>query len=84
MIRYIIEGDIYIANMTQQLTIESEKQPLDVFYDLRKNNPSPFWRISGFRRLSDRLCLSGALPENERPPCKHPSYKRDTKTWRNA
>ena len=35
MIRYIIEGDIYIANMTQQLTIESEKQPLDVFYDLR-------------------------------------------------
>ena len=27
MIRYIIEGDIYIANMTQQLTIESEKQP---------------------------------------------------------
>ena len=42
MIRYIIEGDIYIANMTQQLIIESEKQPLDVFYDLRKNNPSPF------------------------------------------
>ena len=42
MIRYIIEGDIYIANMTQQLTIESAKQPLDVFYDLRENNPSPF------------------------------------------
>ena len=42
MIQYIIEGDIYIANMTQQLTIQSEKQPLDVFYDLRKNNPSPF------------------------------------------
>lgn len=42
MIQYIIEGDIYIANMTQQLTIESEKSPLDVFYDLRKNNPSPF------------------------------------------
>ena len=39
MIRYIIEGDIYIANMTQQLTIESEKQPLDVFYDLRKTIP---------------------------------------------
>ena len=42
LIQYIIEGDIYIANMTQQLTIESEKQPLDVFYDLRKNKPSPF------------------------------------------
>lgn len=48
MIRYIIEGDIYIANMTQQLTIESEKQPLDVFYDLRKNNPSPFGRYLDF------------------------------------
>ena len=42
MIRYIIEGDIYIANMTQHLTVESEKKPLDVFYDLRQNNPSPF------------------------------------------
>ena len=42
MIHYIIEGDIYITNMTQQLTIESDKAPLDVFYDLRKNNPSPF------------------------------------------
>lgn len=49
MIRYIIEGDIYIANMTQQLTIESEKQPLDVFYDLRKNNPSPFGGYLDFR-----------------------------------
>lgn len=42
MIRYIIEGDIYITNMTQQLSVKSEKKPLDVFYDLRKNNPSPF------------------------------------------
>ena len=42
MIQYIIEGDIYIANMTQQLTIESKKKPLDVFYDLRRANPSPF------------------------------------------
>lgn len=28
--------------MTQQLTIESQKAPLDVFYDLREANPSPF------------------------------------------
>lgn len=42
MIRYIIEGDIYIANMTRHLVIESDKPPLKVFYDLRKNNPSPF------------------------------------------
>ena len=31
MIRYIIEGDIYIANMTQQLTIESEKTAAGCF-----------------------------------------------------
>ena len=42
MIRYIIEGDTYIVNMTQQLTVKSDKVPLDVFYDLRENNPSPF------------------------------------------
>ena len=42
MIHYIYEGDIYISNMTQQLTIESKKAPQDVFYNLRKNNPSPF------------------------------------------
>lgn len=42
MIRYINEGDIYIANMTRHLVIESDKPSLKVFYDLRKNNPSPF------------------------------------------
>ena len=31
MIRYIIEGDIYITNMTQQLEVKSNKKPLDVF-----------------------------------------------------
>lgn len=42
MIQYIREGDIYIANMTQRLEVESEKAPLDVFAALRKHNPSPF------------------------------------------
>ena len=42
VIRYIIEGDIYITNMTQQLKVKSDKKPLDVFYNLRENNPSPF------------------------------------------
>ena len=28
--------------MTQQLEVKSNKKPLDVFYDLRENNPSPF------------------------------------------
>ena len=42
VIQYIIEGDIYIANMTRQLAIESPKAPYEVFRTLRKNNPSPF------------------------------------------
>ena len=31
MIRYIIEGDIYSANMTQRLDVASDKDPLSVF-----------------------------------------------------
>lgn len=42
MISYIIEGDIYIANMTQQLTIESKKSPYEVYRYLRTHNPAPF------------------------------------------
>ena len=42
MIRYIIEGDIYIANMTQRLSIPSKKGPYEVFTYLRKHNPAPF------------------------------------------
>lgn len=42
MISYIIEGDIYIANMTQQLTADSEKAPYDVYRYMRTYNPAPF------------------------------------------
>lgn len=42
MIRYIIEGDIYIANMTQRLDVISDREPLAVFEHLRTHNPSPF------------------------------------------
>lgn len=42
MINYIIEGDVYIANMTQRLSVKSIKKPLEVFEYLRKYNPSPF------------------------------------------
>ena len=45
MIQYIIEGDIYIANMTQQLAIRSEKAPFDAFLKLRRINPSPLAAI---------------------------------------
>lgn len=42
MIDYIIEGDIYIVNMTQQLRVPSEVSPYRLFERLRQSNPSPF------------------------------------------
>lgn len=42
MINYIVEGDIYIANMTRQLRIKANKSPYDLFKRLRQINPSPF------------------------------------------
>jgi len=42
MIDHIIEGDIYIANMTQRLDITSERTPYEVYTRLRTNNPAPF------------------------------------------
>lgn len=42
MIQYIIEGDIYIANMTQRLDIRSGRAPYEVYARLRERNPAPF------------------------------------------
>ena len=42
VISHILEGDIYIMNMTQQLAIYSDRLPYQVFQKLRKDNPSPF------------------------------------------
>ncbi len=59
MIQYIVEGDIYIANMTQQLTVDSQKNPYDVFRYLRTHNPSPF---GGYFNYKDFQIVS-ASPE---------------------
>jgi len=42
MIDYIKAGDIYIANMTRQISVESSRTPYEVFRYLREHNPSPF------------------------------------------
>ena len=42
MRQYIIEGDIFIANMTQKLTIKSDKDPYEAFLKSRAINPAPF------------------------------------------
>lgn len=59
MISYIVEGDIYIANMTQQLTVRSNRKPYDVYRYLRTHNPAPFagyFNCGGFQ-------IVGASPE---------------------
>ena len=58
-IDYIVEGDIYIMNMTQRLMIESKKSPLQVFSYLRKFNPAPFGAYLDF----DNFEVVSASPE---------------------
>jgi para-aminobenzoate synthetase component 1 len=50
VINYIIEGDIYITNMTRQILAESQVQPYEVFLRLHKTNPAPF---SGYLNFGD-------------------------------
>ena len=59
MIQYIIEGDVYIGNMTQQLKVYSEKSPYAMFKSLRRDNPSPF---GGYMNYGDFQIVS-ASPE---------------------
>ncbi len=56
---YIVAGDIYIANLTRQLLLESEKEPYEVFLRLRRENPSPF---GGYFQYGDFQVVS-ASPE---------------------
>lgn len=42
VIDHIREGDVYIANLTQQMTIETKLPPYALFRKIRETNPSPF------------------------------------------
>ena len=59
MIDYIVEGDIYIANMTRRIMAYSGKPPYAMFKSLRENNPSPF---GGYFNYGDFQIIS-ASPE---------------------
>ncbi len=59
MIDYIVAGDIYIANLTQHLTVKSARKPYDAFLRLRHINPSPF---GGYLNYGDFTIIS-ASPE---------------------
>jgi para-aminobenzoate synthetase component 1 len=42
MVDYIVNGDIYVVNMTLQLQVQSDKKPYELFETLCQNNASPF------------------------------------------
>ena len=42
MKEYMCAGDIYVANMTRRIMVNSRANPMDVFHYLRTHNPSPF------------------------------------------
>lgn len=50
VINYIVEGDIYITNLTRQILVESQVQPYEMFLHLHMNNPAPF---SGYLNFGD-------------------------------
>lgn len=59
LIDYIVEGDVYIANYTQQLHIQSEKEPAEMYRYLRHYNPAPFAAYI----KDDQYCIISASPE---------------------
>lgn len=42
MVEYMLDGHIYVANMTQQLTMDAPQPPYDLYRYLRTFNPAPF------------------------------------------
>ena len=59
VVSHIVEGDVYIMNLTRQLTVRSKKPPYEVFRALRRDNPSPF---GGYFQYGDFQVIS-ASPE---------------------
>lgn len=54
---YIGNGDIYIANLTQRFTAQTEKDTYEIYRDLRSINPAPFAAIM---RLDDFEVISSS------------------------
>lgn len=49
LIDYIVAGDVYIANLTQRLTVTSPVQPFSLFTRLHNDNPAPFSAYLNYR-----------------------------------
>ena len=65
----ILEGDIYVMNLTQQLTIRSKKAPYEVF-KAKKDKSLSFWRLFSVRGFSGRQRFSGAFSPDEKRTCR--------------
>ena len=42
LVEYLRAGDAYVVNMTQRLSLETSKDPFDIYRYLRTYNPAPF------------------------------------------
>lgn len=59
VIDYIVQGHVYVMNLTQQLTMHSNRDPYQVFQRLQQHNPAPF---SAYLNYEDGQIIS-ASPE---------------------
>jgi para-aminobenzoate synthetase component 1 len=59
VIEYIRAGDIFQANLSQQLHAEWQKSPLELFLNLRRLNPAPFCGLL----LHEDTAVISASPE---------------------
>ncbi len=55
--RYIRQGEIFQANLSQRFSFEIDKSPLEIYQNLRRINPSSFF---GFLQGPDFELLSGS------------------------
>jgi anthranilate/para-aminobenzoate synthase component I len=56
----IAAGNVYQLCLTNQLTTQHSRDPLDVFYRLREINPAPY---SGFMRVGDFALVSASVEQ---------------------
>ncbi len=59
IINYIVNGDVYILNLTQQIKVNSNLDPFEMFSKLRKINPSPYGSYMNF----DKFKVISSSPE---------------------
>ncbi|MDR0846515.1 MAG: aminodeoxychorismate synthase component I [Lactobacillales bacterium] len=58
MQEYMVNGDIYVANLTQRIEIASNLEPLEVFYKLTRDNPAPYSAFMHYPDLNKTIISS--------------------------